>query len=128
MVDLDSTVDYALSVNSTGELLVAATSSTTNNSKSLKQINTTCGSINFKNCNDLYGVLVGNLTTQINNYENAVLTALQVALAWYFPGSSSFSFSQIGFSANGDLTTNIVYSACAPGGAANPSVSTTSIA
>jgi hypothetical protein len=126
VVDLTAKVDYALSIAGNGELRFDATTTFTNNSKTIPQLNTNCGSINFKDCNEMYTAIDDNLKTQLEYYEKNLLNSFQQTLAWYFPGSSSFTFSQLGFSDCGDLTVNIVYDSCAVGDAANPCISNAS--
>jgi hypothetical protein len=122
VIDITSTINYGIKVSEEGELLVTADPQTTDSSENIPQLNTNCGNINYSDCNGMYESIRDNLAAQIASYESAVLAALQGAMTWYFPGSSSFQFRDVSFSRYGDLTVQLKYLDPTTNGATNPGV------
>lgn len=109
VVNLVATVDYTLGVTQSGEITVSAKSNIVDQSETISELKTSCGNITFGSCNDMYSQIDTNLKNAIAYYENNVLSALQNAMAWYFPGSETFAFRDLAFSDYGDLTVKLDY-------------------
>jgi hypothetical protein len=125
VIVLGSTMTYALSVLPTGEIDITPTQSQTNNSEKMGSLKTTCGAADettYKGLTDALNYLVPTLEAQLKSYESVVLDALRTSLTWFFPGTSTFSFSDIAFSNYGDFVVNITYAKPTTGGAGNPGV------
>ncbi|MYM42140.1 hypothetical protein [Duganella qianjiadongensis] len=125
VVDIAASLDYIISVNEQGQLLVTNKNYVlTNNSQSLNSINVgACGGTeSFGDVNNMNKNLQTILINALNSYENVVYEALSSSMTWFFPGASSFKFNNVEFSEFGDLTVQISYLDPTSSGAGNPSI------
>ncbi len=104
VVDITITDTYTLGVNATGQISASLSSSTSNTSESPSRN----GFLNFfTDINDI----INSINSWIQNFTATSITDIPVSdfNSFVFPGSQTFTYSNVAFSNNQDMVSCIVY-------------------